>query len=595
LKSTKSISKSDTQKKSPTLQREPDQRGPELDNSNEGLKSILSRTGPRTPPEAFASLLTRPELSHRASTSQRIGIINHLQRTYGNQYVQRVLQAKLRVGQPGDIYEQEADRVAEQVMSMPEPVVQRQPVEEEEEELIQPKPLAEQITPLVQRQVEEEEEEPLQAKEITIQPGEVSSGIESRISAIRGSGQPLPTSTRAFFEPRFGHDFSQVQVHTDAEAETLNRALDARAFTTGQDIFFQQGAYNPGSSSGREFLAHELTHVVQQAGCSHRNLTVGHAGESREQETDKAAREVMRREQQTATPQIQRRVQILDDPLPPGGMGPPARTGAAFIERNLEAYTGLNLSFDGDFLAVDAATRRAVRRERRERPTPAHVRARLFIIPGVPRERASQALKLAQIIIDTRATARIQPVFGEAGVVMGQFPAGGGGGVQEVDIEDLRNWQSMTEPSQEPLLRILAFLRRLLGRAAAPRPATPLRTDSAGSHLYHEIVESFRAALTGPGTAFPGPHRRAIETVNIAQRAMRRLEFLNCPLPPPSPSPGGETRFDTFWRRRRGRGREDRFRQALFFENTSGNFNLIWVDPPVRIAVNVPSTDPCPP
>jgi len=85
-----------------------------------------------------------------------------------------VIQAKLKISRPGDIYEQEADRLAEQVMRMVEPQVQRQPEEKEErkeeEELIQPKPLPEQITPVVQRQTEEEkeEEEELQAKEKAI-------------------------------------------------------------------------------------------------------------------------------------------------------------------------------------------------------------------------------------------------------------------------------------------------------------------------------------------------------------------------------------------------------------------------------------------
>jgi hypothetical protein len=270
MKGAKSTNKeSSVEKKSPALQREPDQSGPELDNSSEGLKSILSLTSPRTPPEAFSSLLTRPELSHRANTSQRIGIINHLQRTYGNRYVQRVLQAKLKIGQPGDIYEQEADRVAEQVMKMAVPPVQRQPQEEEEkkeEEQVQAKPIAEQITPLVQLQPEEEEEkeEELQTKEAAGQSGEVSSGLESRINAMKGGGQPLPASTRAFFEPRFGHDFSNVRIHTDAPAAETARALNARAFTMGREVVFGAGRYAPVTTKGKQLMAHELTHVVQQ-------------------------------------------------------------------------------------------------------------------------------------------------------------------------------------------------------------------------------------------------------------------------------------------------------------------------------------------
>jgi hypothetical protein len=95
---------------------------------------------------------------------------------------------------------------------------------------------------------------------------DVSDAAESAIESRRGNGQPLPESARDFFEPRFGQDFSQVQIHTGEEADTLNQALQARAFTTGSDIFFREGEYDPESSGGRELLAHELTHVVQQGG-----------------------------------------------------------------------------------------------------------------------------------------------------------------------------------------------------------------------------------------------------------------------------------------------------------------------------------------
>jgi hypothetical protein len=202
-----------------------------------GVIGNIRRNGGKPSVESIAT-----ELSGMPS-AQRAPALLALQQTHGNRYVQRVVSgipAKLVVGQPGDIYEQEADRVAEQVIRMPEPGVPRQ-VEE----------------------VEEEEEE-LQAKELSGQTSEISPNLEARINTIRGGGQPLPTSTRAFFEPRFGYDFSQVRAHTDAEADTLNRVLNARAFTTGQDIFFRHVAYNHGSSSGRKLLAHELTHLIQQ-------------------------------------------------------------------------------------------------------------------------------------------------------------------------------------------------------------------------------------------------------------------------------------------------------------------------------------------
>ena len=156
-----------------------------------------------------------------------------LQRTIGNQAVSRLiesrtLQAKIRIGQPEDVYEQEADQMADRVMHMPEPQVQRQVEEEEElvqpklaanaeysiqrqvdeEDLIQTKPLVEQITPLIQRQLEEEEEEPLQTKRDVNTTPEVTKNLTSQIQTIQYGGQPLSKSNRAYFEPRFGADFS---------------------------------------------------------------------------------------------------------------------------------------------------------------------------------------------------------------------------------------------------------------------------------------------------------------------------------------------------------------------------------------------------
>jgi hypothetical protein len=200
-------------------------------------------------------------------TAQRAPVLLALQQTHGNRYVQRVIsgiQAKLVVGQPGDKYEQEADRVADAVMQMPEPGVQRQfELEEEEEELIQTKPLVNQITPLVQIQVEEEEL--LQARNRAVVTPKVTPDLESQIKAIKGGGRPLAESERAFFEPRFGYDFSRVRVHTDSKAAELAQAVDARAFTVGQDVVFGAGQYAPRTNSGQHILAHELVHTVQQA------------------------------------------------------------------------------------------------------------------------------------------------------------------------------------------------------------------------------------------------------------------------------------------------------------------------------------------
>lgn len=94
--------------------------------------------------------------------------------------------------------------------------------------------------------------------------GEVSPEVEAGIQRQHGGGQALERPVKSQMESAFGTDFSSVRVHANAEANKLNEALNARAFTTGQDIFFRQGEYSPNSSQGKELLAHELTHTVQQ-------------------------------------------------------------------------------------------------------------------------------------------------------------------------------------------------------------------------------------------------------------------------------------------------------------------------------------------
>jgi hypothetical protein len=96
-------------------------------------------------------------------------------------------------------------------------------------------------------------------------PSEVGSGIESGILTRLGGGAPLDPATRHALEPRFGYDFLGVRVHTDASAAGAARALGARAFTLGQDVFFGGGEYQPGTATGRHLIAHELTHTIQQA------------------------------------------------------------------------------------------------------------------------------------------------------------------------------------------------------------------------------------------------------------------------------------------------------------------------------------------
>ncbi len=121
--------------------------------------------------------------------------------------------------------------------------------------------------------------------------------VERAIQEQRGAGQPLDTGVRRQMESSIGADFSRVRVHTGSHADTLNRALSARAFTTGHDIFFRQGTYQPGSFVGRELLAHELTHVVQQNGDQvRRKMSVSQPGDPHEMEAEQTAHTVMQRE-----------------------------------------------------------------------------------------------------------------------------------------------------------------------------------------------------------------------------------------------------------------------------------------------------------
>lgn len=125
---------------------------------------------------------------------------------------------------------------------------------------------------------------------------EATPEVEAAIAGARGGGQALDSGVRVQMEAAFGADFRGVRVHTGGQADALNCAVDARAFTTGRDIFFRAGEYNPQSSGGRELLAHELTHVVQQTGAVRRKLAISQPGDVYEQEADRVARAVMQRE-----------------------------------------------------------------------------------------------------------------------------------------------------------------------------------------------------------------------------------------------------------------------------------------------------------
>jgi len=153
-------------------------------------------------------------------------------------------QPKLKVNQPNDTYEQEADAMADRVMRMPAP------------------------HDTIQRKCKhcEEEEKQIHRKETGTPTPNVDGDFENYVSRLGGHGKALSESERRFFEPRFNRDFSEVRIHTDSRAAESAKQINARAYTTGSNIVFDDGQYQPHSEQGRRLLAHELTHVVQQRG-----------------------------------------------------------------------------------------------------------------------------------------------------------------------------------------------------------------------------------------------------------------------------------------------------------------------------------------
>jgi hypothetical protein len=153
----------------------------------------------------------------------------------------RASQEKLAVGPVDDPLEQEADRTADQVMRMQARAA------------------------MPARQATYEGDESLQVK-TTGTPGSRYEATTIVQEALRSPGRSLDPSTRALMEPRFGRDFGHVRVHVDAAAARLAKDIQASAFTAGRDIVFAAGRFAPQSLESQHLLAHELTHVVQQAG-----------------------------------------------------------------------------------------------------------------------------------------------------------------------------------------------------------------------------------------------------------------------------------------------------------------------------------------
>ncbi len=193
------------------------------------------------------------------------------------------IQASMTVGQPDDPFEQEAEKVSRQVV---DGFDQANSIQRKFSNLglqqftIQPSTIGNQISKKLQKTISRtplfvqakcdgcEEEEKMQQKSDSIQfagdGATVSPNIESQIQSMKGGGQGMDSDTKTTMESSFGADFSGVRVHTNSQAVQMSQGLNAHAFTVGNDIFFNEGRYQPHTKQGAGLLAHELTHTVQQ-------------------------------------------------------------------------------------------------------------------------------------------------------------------------------------------------------------------------------------------------------------------------------------------------------------------------------------------
>ena len=236
------------------------------------------------------------------SAAQQIDTKEHIpffqkkgQETSANQST-LFFQPKLTIGQPNDKYEQEADAMADRVVgqhnhSDTNPTVQTKCEDCEQEEQLSKKEMdisAIQRKPIFESNDDGQEQgnAPVQRKcsscgaamnkkEVRMKSEgatpAVPTNLSSQLSSQKGKGNPLPETTKDNMESSFGNSFDNVRIHTDSPSVEMNQSIGAQAFTHGQDVYFNEGKYQPETGEGHHLLAHELTHVVQQGEAKENN------------------------------------------------------------------------------------------------------------------------------------------------------------------------------------------------------------------------------------------------------------------------------------------------------------------------------------
>src|SRR5213596_2875546 len=194
----------------PMVQRAPDRAIGGDSSFAQRAVNAVGGGSPLTPPASFTSLLNYSQ----GSSLTQAGVLQQLQHGYGNSYVGRVIQRKCECGGTCAECSEKAQEIEKKLQRQGEGTLSSLP---------------ESVTPAIQ---------------------------------LSGQGNPLPPGVRSSMESRFGQDFSEVRVHEDSSAGAAARDLKAQAFTTGRDIYFAPGRFQPHTSEGEKLLAHELTHVV---------------------------------------------------------------------------------------------------------------------------------------------------------------------------------------------------------------------------------------------------------------------------------------------------------------------------------------------
>lgn len=373
-----------------------------------------------------------------------------------------LLQAKLTVGHPNDIHEQEADRIAEEVVRLPDPAPAWSSID--------PAP----IRPLsLQRRCGAYEGEALMRETQAPHAETSNAAIDTVAATLRQAGRPLDAATRSFFEPRFGADFSAVRIHTDSSAAASARNIHALAYTVGRDVVFNTGQYAPHSNSGKRLLAHELTHVLQQAGTDGEVL-----GRSHEK------RRLRPIPQNRLARVIQRRL-VMFGTLPDvngmlGLLGP--RAGLT-----------LNLRVANNQVQIAA------------------------VLPAAPPSPALRG-QLTTIINHATQHAEVIVARGQPGVMVGAFPQPSDltvTRVQQIDLDDILQIEAGA-PGNGVAKAAHEIQENFVAHATAPVPGTDL---FAGAHNAAIAAESaVSAELVGPG------RRVATVSVNVGPGQDRMIQ-----------------------------------------------------------------------